>query len=221
MTIKNYLKQDSGSTSVLIVIMMIVLMAFGMAALTTSYAGFKLAQKNVEFNKEFYEIEGQASRIKFDMVQILSLVNQELQDNPNIFDVDTYYELFTQSANEKIIKYLNEHSDVLLEPAFEFDEFDPLMESGEDVRIGTLYYTVTSSDENPKHISVKLDIYVPTIEETLVLDQVIHTLSWYEWQDGIGEVTNDIFFEDPFEEPEGDTNGETNPFIVPEEDKDN
>jgi len=219
MTIKDYIKQNSGSTSVLIVIMMIVLMAFGMAALTTSYAGLRLAEKDVEFNKEFYEMEGEASKVKFDMIQILSQVNQELQDDPTIFDIDTYYEMFTERADEKIMNYLEVNSNKLFEPAFEFDGFDPFSGNIEEVRIGTLYYTVATKDDNPKYMSVKLDIYIPTMEAPIVLKQVIHTLSWYEWQDGIGEVNSDIFFEDPFEEPIG--NGDNNPFIVPEEDKNN
>ena len=201
--------------------MMIVLMAFGMAALTTSYAGFKLAENNVEFNKEYYNIEGEATKVKFDMIEMLSQVDQELQNNPNIFDEDTYYELYMQSADDKITNYLDQNSGSLLQSAFEIDRYDPFSENMDEVRLGTLYYTVASKEDNPKKISVKLDIYVPRIEETIIQDQVIHTLSWYEWQDGIGEVNNDILFEDPFEEPGKDSNGDNNPFIVPEEDKNN
>ena len=44
--VKNHLRDNRGATSVLIMIMMIILMAFGIAALTTSVASRKLAQKN-------------------------------------------------------------------------------------------------------------------------------------------------------------------------------
>ncbi|RRD96073.1 hypothetical protein EII17_00770 [Clostridiales bacterium COT073_COT-073] len=57
---EKYLKNNRGATSVLIMIMMIILMIFGLAALTTSVASKKLAQKNASWLKEYYALNGEA-----------------------------------------------------------------------------------------------------------------------------------------------------------------
>lgn len=59
-TVKNHLQNNRGATSVLIMIMMIILMVFGVAALTTSAASRKLARKNAMWLTEYYGLQGRA-----------------------------------------------------------------------------------------------------------------------------------------------------------------
>ncbi len=94
--VKNHLRDNRGATSVLIMIMMIILMAFGIAALTTSVASRKLAQKNANWLAEYYALQGEAETMYAhlddalnlaeageDLSRIEDLLNQFLRENAN------------------------------------------------------------------------------------------------------------------------------------------
>lgn len=66
------LKNDSGATSILVIIFMIVLLVFGMAALTTSLASYKLANKNVSSIQGYYQVEGLANQQMMVLDQLVS-----------------------------------------------------------------------------------------------------------------------------------------------------
>ncbi len=70
---KNHLQNNRGATSVLIMIMMIILMVFGVAALTTSVASRKLAQKNAGWLKDYYALQGEAEVLHARLVEALNL----------------------------------------------------------------------------------------------------------------------------------------------------
>ena len=75
---EKYMKNNRGATSVLIMIMMIILMIFGLAALTTSAASRKLAQKNAGWLKEYYQLHGEAEVAYAHLVEALDLPNAKL-----------------------------------------------------------------------------------------------------------------------------------------------
>ncbi|MBC7959187.1 MAG: hypothetical protein H7X94_04895 [Vallitaleaceae bacterium] len=54
------LKDQKGATSIFVMIFMVVLLVFGLAALTTSLASLKLADKNHNWSKEYYALEANA-----------------------------------------------------------------------------------------------------------------------------------------------------------------
>jgi hypothetical protein len=200
------LKDNHGSTSVLIVILMIVLMAFGMAALTTSYAGFRLAQKNVEFNQQFYMLEGKATSIKFDVANMITEKRQgllqelKIENETNINEEVDYYNSLAIAVEDELLEYLKANQDVLIQSSFQRDSYDSSSQLNQSVRLGTLNYTVSIEPVTSKQLVAKLDLYAPPKSENLSLDDLIVTYEWYEWQEGIGEVSDSIFFEDPFEE---------------------
>lgn len=70
---EKYFGNNRGATSVLIMIMMIILMIFGLAALTTSAASRKLAQKNAGWLKEYYALQGEAEIAYARLVETLDL----------------------------------------------------------------------------------------------------------------------------------------------------
>lgn len=70
---KRALNNNRGATSVLIMVMMIILMIFGLAALTTSVASKKLAEKNAGWMKEYYALQGEATIAYARMVDAMSL----------------------------------------------------------------------------------------------------------------------------------------------------
>lgn len=216
------LSNQKGSTSVLIIILMIVLMAFGMAALTTSYAGYRLASKNVEFNRKSYELEASALQTKYDILKLIVTTSedmkQEKEDNSNS---EIYYEMLFDELNIRLIDYIESHQDQISESAYERDEFSQQIKGSGKIRLGTFKYTVSSQDEEAKHLSVKLDLFEPTSEEVPSLDTLVTTLEWYEWQEGIGEVNEDIFFDDPFEENDFESFDEDPIELFEEEPSDN
>lgn len=64
-TMKDYRVQlcnQTGATSIFVMIFMVVLIVFGLAALTTSLAGLKLADKNHTWSKEYYLLEAEAEK---------------------------------------------------------------------------------------------------------------------------------------------------------------
>lgn len=70
---KQVLQENCGATSVLIMVMMIILMVLGMAALTTSAASKKLANKNASWLSEYYALQGKAEMAYAELVDGLQL----------------------------------------------------------------------------------------------------------------------------------------------------
>lgn len=54
------MKSTKGASSVLVILMMVVLIALGLAALTTSLAAMRLGDKSGEWNRQFYLLDAKA-----------------------------------------------------------------------------------------------------------------------------------------------------------------
>ncbi len=207
-----YIKNEQGSTSVLIILLMIVLMAFGVAALTTAHAGYRLAHRNSEFTVDYYEVEGDAVQIQYDIYQILMNVKYDIEENETVFDYDTYTEMYHEKTEEAINQYIIE-TEKILQPAFEKDGFAGLVD--EPTRIGTFHYTIKAKENNAKNISVVMDLYMSDSDKYSIMEDVIKVISWYEWQEGVGEIEEELFFEDPFEDADfqdQSEDGDNDPF---------
>jgi len=191
-------KNQQGSTSVLMIVLMIVLTAFGLAALTTAYAGFRLSQRSNEYTKEYYILEGQAVKVEYDIYQIM-LDSYESTAYPKEGVLGQGFDMFHSQVELAMNNYVLEAGQ-LIDVYFEkdFPEFD----SDGNSRVGTLHYTVTSGGENPRNISVGLDLMVPKDLDDFALEQLLLVDYWYQWQEGVGQVNKDIFFDDPFDDPQ-------------------
>lgn len=193
---------ESGSTSVLIVVMMIVLTAFGMAALTTAYAGYRLSNKSVEFSQEFYTLEGEAISIEYEILEMATDTKLELE---LIFEKDQ--ELFETNYYEAMIlklkEYAKNHEGMTIESS-------GLITEGS---IAHVNYVVSEGIEKSKSIGVKLDIQVPIVSNISTEQPLVNVINRYEWQEGVGIVNDDIFFEDLFDELDQPMQeGDNNPF---------
>lgn len=87
--IRMLLKSNRGATSVLIMVMMIILMVFGLAALTTSAVSKKLAQKNANWLEEYYLLQGKAEKLMAEIEDKLYLEDSgldsaKLEDRVNL-----------------------------------------------------------------------------------------------------------------------------------------
>lgn len=60
--IKRVLTCKKGASSVLVVLLLLVLVVFGIAALTTALSGLRLGQKVSNWNDSYYRMEGEAAR---------------------------------------------------------------------------------------------------------------------------------------------------------------
>lgn len=70
-------KDYRGATSVLVVVIMLVLMMFGLAALTTAVAGRRLTDKNLSMTQEYYQLEGQAVKCHAKILSAIRRGGQE------------------------------------------------------------------------------------------------------------------------------------------------
>ncbi len=188
---------QKGSTSVLIILLMIVLMAFGVAALTTAYAGLRLTQRNSAFVQDDYDLEGKAETIKYDLLKLLDEHRLETIKAVGLDDPLFYDYLYTEIIND--IYGFAEKSNELEMVGFEEDLFLSDLFGGE--RIGTFHYQVASDMKEDKLFKVELDVYLPDGEGKLGPKDLLVVNRWQMSTDSLGEVGEDIFYEDPFANP--------------------
>jgi hypothetical protein len=59
--IKKMLSSKKGASSIMVMLMLVVLVVFGIAALTTALSNMRLGQKVVDWNEKYYGAEGTAN----------------------------------------------------------------------------------------------------------------------------------------------------------------
>lgn len=171
------IKNNSGATSVLVIMLMVVLILFGLAALTTSYAGLKLSRKTSEWLKEYYLLEGEAERIVALVDERISNAKKETEA---IKDIDALNESFNTKAYKKLLDLSMEIPNIKINN-------NPL----------TVTYTVTEKNkEHPKNITVVLS--VKQIDNSITIENQANyeIYQWKEWQEQF-EFDNEIEFENP------------------------
>lgn len=57
------MKSNKGASSVLVILLLVVLVVFGVAALTTALSNVRLGQKVVDWNEKYYAAEAQANEM--------------------------------------------------------------------------------------------------------------------------------------------------------------
>lgn len=163
------LKNSRGSTSVLIIVMMIALIAFGMAALTTAAAGLKLSRNSADFHKDFYALEGEAHAMAFDLLAMA----HETAEAGGPFGSGMAARLAGSGKEGSAFNLLEIREDAVL--------------------VG---WQVSELSNRPKVLHAKVLVQQPRPGATL--RDILHVVDWYETQEGIGEIRDTIEFEDPF-----------------------
>ena len=94
----------------MIILMMVVLVVFGLAALTTSMAAMRLAEKSNEWTKEYYSLEEKAENFLF---QLDSILYDAEADSINYIEQKLYlkpgHTLFPDNIQEMIYESYNFH----------------------------------------------------------------------------------------------------------------
>jgi hypothetical protein len=182
--IKLHIRKEEGATSIFVITLMVVLIVFGLAALTTSLASLKLSNKNTLWIKEYYALEGEAERLLSIIDGTLIGVADEAKSASNE-NKDQYVDIYYEKVWSNLFK-LSEA----------FPEIHILKEKNQ------VTYTVKEKkDAYPKNITVVLDILEPSTNNTETNHQRFAILQWKEWQNQF-EYDQDIDFENPnFENP--------------------
>lgn len=98
---KNKIKRKSGSSSILVVFIVLLLSIFGTLSLISSNAGLKLAKKNAEWFKNVYLLEKEGAEILSEIseclkrAEALSFDSSYARVNPNL-----YYNNFKKTVEE-------------------------------------------------------------------------------------------------------------------------
>ena len=86
-TTKNQLNEcERGSSSVLVIMVMLLLITFGVLAMMSSYSNLKIAKKNAEWSRDFYALESMA---ELDMVTFKTIYNDAQNQSSVIFNNGT------------------------------------------------------------------------------------------------------------------------------------
>lgn len=64
-------KNRKGSSSILVIMIIITLVLFGVLSVLSAYSSYKLSEKNVKFLQAGYDLEGEANRVRADLVRIM------------------------------------------------------------------------------------------------------------------------------------------------------
>lgn len=94
-----------GSSSVLVIMIMLLLITFGVLAMMSSYSSLKIARKNAEWTKGYYALESQAEL----SVRQLSVIYKEAVKNADTNDEGTILsEFYARYAADSLYeKHLN------------------------------------------------------------------------------------------------------------------
>lgn len=65
------LKLRKGSSSLLVILLVVTMVVFGVLAMMSSYSGLKMAKKNAQWTSEYYELEANAEILVYDIKNIL------------------------------------------------------------------------------------------------------------------------------------------------------
>ncbi|MDW7659802.1 MAG: hypothetical protein SCL54_00105 [Bacillota bacterium] len=185
-----------GSSSVLVIMVLLMLITFGVLAMMTSYSGLKISRKNAEWTQAFYKLESMAgnhlAEIETHIIYSADFADEYIQEmrykepSPQGFDYpwqDEVYKKWLVSSEEDALK------DEIRQWIFE----KTLTESLEQMNIeyelkidskGTLAF-ISISDDN-RHFLTRLQIE----------DKEIALLEWREVPE-VFEYDEILEFTDP------------------------
>jgi hypothetical protein len=166
------LKNQRGSTSVLVIILMVVLIVFGLAIFTTSLSSVRLANKKTQWTQSYYALEKESAHALASIDQLTKDIYQSIEDKALL--VSSIESLLSINTGELVIT--NQYTDKYdFEVNFNIDSIDNL---------------------KSKHIEVVLGIISPEKRTSTQFDLLVYE----QWQDDF-EFYNLPGFEDPLTTP--------------------
>ena len=101
------LKSENGSSSVLVIMIMLLLITFGVLAMMSSYSNLKIARKHAEWTKSYYQLESIAEKNSIDFENLYKKAAKEMDnfvavDLPEAIAVSQLPELVKDTLNGDI-----------------------------------------------------------------------------------------------------------------------
>ncbi|MBP8763728.1 MAG: hypothetical protein KBH21_07645 [Acetoanaerobium sp.] len=118
-------KTRTGSSSILVILLVVTMVVFGVLAMMSSYSGLKMARKTAQWTQDYYELESKAEIMLYDIKNIVhqSIVasNTTSQDywtslNRALRELDSSEVTLTYDSDEIIVKgdFVNSSGDRFL-----------------------------------------------------------------------------------------------------------
>jgi len=60
-------KTRTGSSSILVILLVVTMVVFGVLAMMSSYSGLKMARKTAQWTQDYYELESKAEIMLYDV----------------------------------------------------------------------------------------------------------------------------------------------------------
>lgn len=147
-----------GSTSVLIILLMVVLMVFGLTILTTTLSNKNLSEKKRDWVKSYYDLESQVALsladLDYQLDALKAKADQEDLDLVNLYENmmvlenedDKYYTEFVVSDEKEHAKYIHVRLELILDlkisknyDIVKYSETQDLFEY-EDIKFGNPFF---------------------------------------------------------------------------------
>ncbi len=136
--------RESGASLVLVIFMMVILVTFGILALTSASANAKLSSKTLSWRADYYALDARAADIVFDIDTLLyqaeEFARAEMRDGPDM--ESEFAALYIEKARDLVGAYTSDTAQVAIlseeEGAFLVEIH---MESEEKSDIGQKYLT--------------------------------------------------------------------------------
>lgn len=196
---KRFLKDKRGSSSVLIILILLSLTTFSVLAVMSAYSDVKLARKSLTSAKSYYALDTLGERLLGDVYTLVDSANTaaERYVAEGGYQQRTHSELPAALAGELNDRYggssptVAEQTEIrtrvtralILEGLPESDQISVTLRPGlSDLSLEAEF----SHDEHPgKYLSVSIAFLIDT-------DGLVHTdiLSWRQWQDAFDYTEN-------------------------------
>lgn len=198
-----YLKNESGAASVLVVVMMLVLVVFGLAMITTSLAQYRLSQNHEKFIDDHYDLESMVQEKIYTIDQLLydaevstvtyfsdMNIADEAYEGPvmNHFDYNDEF-IYTYETDSERTDYINEIFQMVYEETFT-DNLYALADSDETVSVeyvetddmtGKTLVRISIASEGAtyqKYLNVTLELTAPNYQLDYKADEIIAVKSF-------------------------------------------
>lgn len=210
------LKDTRGASSILVIIMMVVLLVFGLAVLTTSLSNVRLGERKRAWLTEYYALEGASVT---EVANIDGLLLQAEASARAYIETDDYMDdymmdrplsdslkqqVFALAYNDQvgllISDAISDQEDAVLTLAT--PELDALM-SGKDIGASSLDFSVALPKSNySKHIQLSLSLLAATPDNLTDDFRLItrYQILRHTQQQEAFDYDETLDFDDPFEE---------------------
>lgn len=107
-------KRHKGSSSVLVIMVMLMLITFGVLAMMSSYANLKIARKNAQWISDYYLLEMEATETLTHLIDglksenltkgnILDTFEKRAKDLAVVYDLENWY--FSEDLKKAFVAY--------------------------------------------------------------------------------------------------------------------